>query len=65
MEQAVSNFDIWLKAFVEGFVAFPIVYYVVKNFGAVIWTDLKTIWTKYATKTTVVPTPVVAPVVNG
>ena len=51
------------KGFLGGFIAFPIAYYTVKNFGAVIWADVQVLWAKYVTKTPVVVTPVV-PVVK-
>lgn len=55
MQQIVNETDVWLKAFAEGFIAFPIVYYIVKNFGAVIVTDVTGLWTTYVSKTPVTP----------
>ena len=51
-------FDTWLKGFVEGLIVFPIAYYVIKNFGGVLLTDV-TALIKKATG----PKPPVPPVV--
>lgn len=40
----------WAKAFGWGFVAFPVVVYVIRTFGKQIWADVKTIWSKMFAK---------------
>lgn len=66
MQTVTNTIGEWLEWHLEGFIAFPIVWYIVKNFGAVLWADVQSFWAKYVSKTPVTPvvTPV-APVING
>ncbi|MGH7240197.1 MAG: hypothetical protein ACREHG_09080 [Candidatus Saccharimonadales bacterium] len=50
MHTTIDSVDMWAHGYFWGFVSFPLIYYIVKNLGSNIVTDVKNLWSTYVSK---------------
>ena len=62
LHNTMSLLTEWVKGYMWGFISFPVVYYVIKNFGSTLWQDAKGIFNK---ATSGLPTQTAVPSLTG